>query len=202
MPFIKDVNTVVSGLKKKVGRQRVTTRASASDSRVERLSLASGSSPGNVVLYDKQSVEKVTIRAMSLDEYVVTAADNIGLATKGLITLPWELIPYSFVADWFVNFGDFLQALVPLPGVKQLGSCVVTERDRQTSYTATGSIPASGWTLIRPVTGQFLTRYLTRTRTALSDASIVIKSDFKFDEATRLADATALITQRMGRLFT
>lgn len=33
----------------------------------------------------------------------------------------WELVPYSFVIDWFTNVGDWLQAITPDPGVVPLG---------------------------------------------------------------------------------
>ena len=35
----------------------------------------------------------------------------------------YELVPFSFVAEWFLNVGDFLQSLRPVPAQEQ-NSCV------------------------------------------------------------------------------
>lgn len=34
----------------------------------------------------------------------------------------WERVPYSFVVDWFVGVGDWLQAVTPVPGLSVQGS--------------------------------------------------------------------------------
>lgn len=36
----------------------------------------------------------------------------------------WECIPYSFVADWFLNVGDWLRAVTPDPSVTLIGNWV------------------------------------------------------------------------------
>lgn len=45
---------------------------------------------------------------------------NLGLATQLGLTNPavvaWELVPFSFVVDWFVNVGDFLQSFTDFAG--------------------------------------------------------------------------------------
>lgn len=40
----------------------------------------------------------------------------------------WELVPFSFVVDWFVDVGGWISAWEPKPGVTDLGSCVTTVR--------------------------------------------------------------------------
>lgn len=39
----------------------------------------------------------------------------------------WELIPYSFVVDWFINVGDWVSSWVPMVGASIVGSCVTTQ---------------------------------------------------------------------------
>lgn len=55
---------------------------------------------------------------------------TLGLRPRDIIPTVWELIPYSFVADWFVNIGDWLQAITPVPGITVRGhwvtSCIET----------------------------------------------------------------------------
>jgi hypothetical protein len=47
----------------------------------------------------------------------------------------WELIPFSFVADWFVNIGPYVRAITPKVGVHSLGSWTTT-KDEQVSDTS------------------------------------------------------------------
>lgn len=47
----------------------------------------------------------------------------------GIYLIPetlWELTPYSFILDWFGNFGDVISSWSPNPGVKTLTSWVTT----------------------------------------------------------------------------
>lgn len=41
----------------------------------------------------------------------------LGLRGRDLVPTMWEITPLSFVADWFVNVGDWLQAITPVPGI-------------------------------------------------------------------------------------
>lgn len=204
LPIVRDIGSVVNGMKQKVGNVRKTSRGFASNRRTATTSHVRGSSGVGeyITNYQKQTIDSVDARAMSLDEYTVSELQNIGFTTKGLLSLPWELIPYSFVADWFVNFGDLLKALVPLPGVRQLGSCVVTRRTSDTTWIPTGNTANAGWTLLRQPTGLVRVSSMSLIRTPQIQPSIVIRGDFRLDEVTRLADATALIMQKLDRVFT
>jgi len=55
----------------------------------------------------KTSSCRVTIRAKVNVQYLRTA-QNTGLNP---LTLAWELMPYSFVVDWFADVGDYLNRL-------------------------------------------------------------------------------------------
>lgn len=48
-----------------------------------------------------------------------TTAQQLGLTNPAL--LAWELIPYSFVVDWFLNVGDFLEASQVIKGLVRAG---------------------------------------------------------------------------------
>lgn len=53
--------------------------------------------------------------------YVVTDPALAALYSLGLtdpLSLAWELIPYSFVVDWFVNVGEIISAISPKPGLQ------------------------------------------------------------------------------------
>ncbi len=65
-------------------------------------------------------------------------AQRLGLTDP--IMLAWELIPYSFVIDWFINVGDFIHATGTVSGLKRVGISVTTRY----SVTAQNSDPLYG----------------------------------------------------------
>lgn len=84
----------------------------------------------------------VEARVMSLDDWKAeTTLERYGVDMKGLITLPWELLTLSFVADWLVNVGDVIGSLVPSPHLRQLGGCTVYTRTRSVTRTLEGFSP-------------------------------------------------------------
>lgn len=48
----------------------------------------------------------------------------LGLNPASAGSLMWELVPLSFVVDWFVNVGDWLKAIAPHPGIDVIGNTV------------------------------------------------------------------------------
>lgn len=46
------------------------------------------------------------------------------LRTRDIPSTAWELLPFSFVADWFFNVGTWIQAVTPVPNVSIRGSWV------------------------------------------------------------------------------
>lgn len=203
MPLARDVQSVVEGLKKRVGKRRTTSRAKIELNRTRMWSLDTGTSLGTYVeTFTKQQVETTEIRAMSLDEHVADVYYNIGLTPKGLLTVPWELIPYSFVVDWFVNAGDFINALAPAPGFSQLGAALSVKTTTTVigQFTGASSINAS-YAVWRQPSGGVIYLSEAKSRGPLGLPKLVIRNDFRLDEGIRLADAFALALQKTGSIL-
>jgi len=199
-PLLKDIQSVLNTLQRASGLQRKTTRASNS----MNLKLREGglsSFDTNNITYTHDVVDAVTVRGMSLDEVDLSFGATVGFSTKGLITLPWELIGYSFVADYFANIGDYLGALAPAPGYKLLGSSLTVSRVTSNSYswTSTG-MTSPAWELASPFNGSTAIVRELKTRRPLNQPSIVMRSDLKLDSFTRSATLMALLAQRFARL--
>lgn len=199
-PLIRDVQGIVKGLDKPLGNVRKTTRSSVY---LHRSSSSNGTfnNGGYSVKYLVQNNDEVRVRAMSIDEYRATLMANIGFTDVGLLTTPWELVPWSFVLDWFVNVGDFLRAVSPSADRKQLGSCFVISRLSSTVRTISSTTPGTNFSLVVPMTGSVIDTLMRKDRyPALAPPGLTIKSDFRFDDLTRVADAVALVTQLVSRV--
>jgi hypothetical protein len=58
-----------------------------------------------------------------------------GTRPRDLPSVLWEIIPYSFVADWFVGVGDWLQAVTPDPSIHFLGNWITTVDDKEITFS-------------------------------------------------------------------
>jgi hypothetical protein len=195
-PLVQDVHSVLRGMKAGTGSIRQTTRASVRQFRYETSELVHRDS-ALILNFHQQWWDEVEIRAMSLDEYVRTALSNLGLSTKGLITLPWELTSYSFVLDWFLNVGDFIGAMTPAIGWENKGSCVTITRKRTLVVGPTSCNPAAGWSVDTAPSGSYKVTHTSKVRSPGLSPGVVVRSDFRFSNATRCLDAFSLLMQRV-----
>jgi hypothetical protein len=71
-------------------------------------------------------------------------ADSSGRKYAGFDPLltGWELVPYSFVVDWFLGVGTFIKSVSPFSGISLAGgSCSITD---EYMYTQTWSVDYAG----------------------------------------------------------
>jgi len=80
-------------------------------------------------------------------------AASLGLGIDRLPSTIWELIPLSFVVDWFVNVGQWIQASVPVIGQTVLAAWITTVVEEtknlslvtHTTLGPDGSYPSQTW---------------------------------------------------------
>lgn len=77
----------------------------------------------------------------------------MGSRVRDVPATVWEMIPFSFVADWFSNVGDWLQAISPDPNIKVRGWWVTTIED--VTAKKSGSISYVGEPPMPPWQGSF-----------------------------------------------
>lgn len=198
LPLMRDIESLRNSLTKASGKQRRTTRAKEQLHAVSTR-VGSGTFGSITSAWSLETIDVVTIRCMSLDEAEMNFGSNLGFSFKGLMGLPWQLLSYSFVADWLVNMGDFIHATLPAPGYKQLGSCMVTTRVTTNTYHVSGAYinqptimalsqaPAGSCSIVRQST----------TRGPLTAATFHRRFDFKPDQFTRVADAFGLLGNKL-----
>lgn len=194
LPIVRDVEAIIQNLQKLRQSVRKTTRDSV---RRNALSGSSGliSYGALRIPWSAEVTVECDVRGMSLDQVDWHLLDQLGFSAKSLLTLPWELVRLSFVLDWFVNVGDFLNAITPAIGWTHLGSCAVIKKTYKTVYTVgEGSTVTGANVLSSPPKGVVEVTGVSRDRVKLVVPRILVKSDFGFDKATRVADAWALST--------
>lgn len=89
---------------------------------------------------------KVSVKAYA--KYQVESPSGVmnRLNDFGAFDVPrtaWELVPFSFVVDWFIPIGDWLGALTPKVGVKVIESGLTTVITKTVTRTLSGYTPTA-----------------------------------------------------------
>lgn len=195
-PFASDMNEVLKAMKAKHESDDFVTRAIGSVTQTREDSFSFNF--GNATINCKRiTTETVTVRAVSVDRFTASFTSDLGLLPDQIPITLWNLIPGSFIVDWFINIGSFINAMVPRLGVLHLGGCYTVDRVKLTTIQTVDTIAnysdSYNWVVITPCTGTASKTRRVKTRfTTLPDPKLGIKADFRFSVPTRVADAIAL----------
>lgn len=102
-PLIQDIYTLISGFTP-VKSSPIRVRGSVSTTRTEEFK-SSSSEQLRMSSYD---VRVSVVGSVIIEDPLIAILDEIGLADPAQII--WDAIPFSFVADWFINIGSILDA--------------------------------------------------------------------------------------------
>jgi hypothetical protein len=154
-------------------------------------------------VYSEEWQYDVEVRAGILYRTAVTY-DRYGMSPRNIFDTAWELVPYSFVVDWFANTGTWIRAQTASIGVKQLASwTVVRERYfRAASLEATWKSP-SGFTNIQtPQGGHSCLVELTTRNPGVSIGLVLRRESIQnIPHDKRAGDIVALAFQNFQRLM-
>lgn len=81
-----------------------------------------------------------------MDNPMLHELQSIGLVNP--VQLAWNLVPYSFVADWFLPVGDYLQAWTAPLGLAFLGGSISNLRKRKVSINQFTPDPGMYWATV------------------------------------------------------
>lgn len=120
LPLLSDIDSAARKLADRIRSRPVVIRVSGSASHSQTTTNAFydyvdsyRSSPGMKVLAETFSA-RVGI-AYTVSDETVALASELGFTNPALIA--WELLPLSFVLDWIVSVGDWLQAISAFHGL-------------------------------------------------------------------------------------
>lgn len=201
-PLVGSVNDIMTAVDKGTKSVRKTTRTRGSVN-TSRSWTYTHSTQGVNATVNVTGNESVEVRCMSLDEVVQDWKYKYGFDAKSLLTLPWNLIPYSFVADWFLNVGDLIGAVAEASYQPVgLGRCTSSVQvGSQVRYGTTVGW-ATGYTVVQPEVSEIREDSTLKQRVlGIRSPGLVVKSNFKLDSLTRLGDAVSLVGQQILSRF-
>jgi hypothetical protein len=142
----------------------------------------------------KQEAE-ITVKYKS--RIVVNSTTKRALTRLGIGNLPalaYELIPYSFILDWFLPVGTYLGSLDAFSGISVAWTTKTVFYKRKTTYvrqfggTLSGVITSNG-------IGMIVDEKVFCTRSLITPPPVGYPSFRSPLSAVHVADATALLTQ-------
>lgn len=204
LPLVSDIHSISKALTSSdvVKPVRLTARGAASDSD------SSAGSPYSVSdsLYSGTIVctssLEISVRAGILYEHSADWRNDFGFSPSDVPSAAWELLPYSFIADWFVNFGDWIRAVTPKAGVRVLATWTTNKTILTHSFQ--GNIApksVANYSIGGNCGGNILEYSEELTRTPGISVRLAVKPkplDLGTDRGrTHVADLSALIAQKL-----
>lgn len=162
------------------------------------------------ILVDRRTTELIEWKTVTTVSYNIDAGWDTtrrlahwGFSPNQWLSIAWELVPFSFVADWFVNFGAWLAAVMPKPYIKVLGASTSWKVTREIS-TKIDRVYVSQptWTpQVMPCSSYYygVENYLERTLQTPIPVTPVINA--KILNIKRALDSLSLIWQLVPRRF-
>jgi hypothetical protein len=203
-PLIMEVQGTIKALSKRDPiKPRATSRRVVSKTAISEWDLIQSQAQFSDQHFHYIFSKRVDARAYCLYEAELTTRSARDFGVTEFPLAAWELVPFSFVVDWFIPVGNWIEALTPKLGIKILAEGVVVKNRRILRRILT----AFGDPIIGP--GQFYQRsgYLNLTDELLIEKKERIPSldvlyqlpspDVKLN-VKRITDALALMAQ-VGR---
>lgn len=200
-PLMMDLNALLNEIPKLHEVERSTSRGKSQDSEVLTQNVIIGHGPfafSGTVTTDIS----VKVRAYSLFEDSLSVAEDFGVSALDIPNAGWELLTASFIADYFANIGEYLQALTELQRhtVRASGYTVETTIVSTREWLGVASKPTS-WTISKTPTGKETREYYEKTRVVpLPGPALAIRPIERALRPAASQNILSLITNQLTRL--
>lgn len=206
-PFLSDAKTAAELLASTISKpcNRVST-FSVSIKRQDRFTISDSANltPYDNVFFDRPTVQREQKRLKgrySVRDDLLNTASLLSLTNP--LEVAWELVPFSFVADWFLPIGDFLSNMSALHGIDFHSHFIGTRVDYKyscTNFRVPMVLPS--WT--SSVSGSGSYTLLKVSRRCFSGAPPNRFPDFVdlkdvFTSPVRIGNAVSLLSQQLSR---
>lgn len=132
MPIVHDMNDASEALTTLEGwaAPRLVSRGQSKLTDTASETQPGGFSPAWSVARDVDTTLTYSVRTGIIYEHA--ESNTFGFSLQNVPLALWEIVPFSFVVDWFANVSDYVGAISPKVGVKVLGEWTVTKDERET----------------------------------------------------------------------
>lgn len=181
LPLLSDIHELVSIESQRAARAKV--RSSSMRQSVASIDYPNWDQPlfGRVDISDK-----VTVRAVvTADNPLQMQANQLGLDNPAL--LAWELLPYSFILDWYIPVSGFMQNRNATDGFEIVDACVTSTRFMYCVLQMPESTPGG-------VTGTMTMSCTRKVRTLGIPPHPFPSFSYPAFDSTRYANALALLS--------
>jgi len=206
-PLLFDIHQQAAALAQQTTDHNDVVRVALVRDAVELMKRSRGTY-GGTVKADILRVEKLLKRQQLKVFYRIPNGGVPSFVAFGVLNpleVAWELIPYSFVVDWFIPIGDYLRSLIATVGLNfHSGTNTVTE-SRSYNLLATdgaGSFytSAPGYTQKLSLGGSYVRKTFTMNRTVFPTFPYPSVPGFKDPRSlTHAASAIALLLTVVNR---
>lgn len=197
-PFLMEMEAILKSLRGGSVMGRKTSRgiATYNDRQFVVGTFITGSTEHDI---SHERTVEATVRSGILYDSEMDIVDQFGFSWSDIPMTAWELVPFSFVVDWFLKVGDFLGALTPRGGVVYLAKFESVAVKQQTVRTHL-AMRHPNWSY-QPKSGSFVRIVETYDRVpTVSTPGIAFA--FSLSDALRGArvfDALGLLIQLLKR---
>lgn len=160
-PLVIDTQQILSAAMFDRKNDRRTYRSYESDSCLDTVSHDTTST--EFVFHWVDSTQRsVSVRAGVLTDISgISALDVWGI--NHIFEACWEIVPFSFIIDWFTNIGNLIRSWTPEPGINILSSWVTVEDITVDTRRLTGMERNTASSVILSASGSVSGAFATRT---------------------------------------
>lgn len=204
-PLIGTMDAILKEAQKQHGARRTTSRAKSSMATSRSSQFTVSDSAGSYT-FIAQDTDELTVRSGIIRQQDLSMANVLGVDAAGSAALPWQLMPWSFVADWFANVESYLQAVPAYLKNDSLGGWMSSERVNSRFVECVAYVPAPPYTSTSVPGGSSLVSVTTKDRSVgLPAPSIGVRprvlQKILVEPDLRVVDSFALLYGKLDSLF-
>lgn len=191
-PLVNDIGAAVNTIQNPIRSKAIKGRGRTQNQEIVRADF------GNPAVYGVRTTTYTYYTSCQIGCMVKVDNPNLYLASQlgfvNPVSVAWELVPFSFVVDWFANVGQFLAQYSDFAGteVSQIYVTYFQHIHLRDTHTA-----GSPFVSPNAYNGNYITHYVTRTTPGSLPGVTLRAAPLKAPSPVRAATAISLLVQQL-----